>query len=261
VLSPIGDWPTVAAAAQAAEAGGLDAVGFWDHYHSERPEWPYVVGWSAYGALAATTQRVKLTPMVLCNLNYTLGVLAKESSVLALLSEGRFELAIGAGDYPVEYRAWHQPFPDATSRIERLDETVAALRRLWQGDLVSYEGRHVQLTDAASTPPPPSPPRVVVGVGGSRRTLARAVGYADELNVYASDEMVTAARDAIAASGRPVGLSTYLHLEPDAWPDDLVGSLARWRDAGVERAMVAVGFDGDVVGRVGRLAEARSALG
>ena len=49
-MSPIADWPTVAAGARAADAAGLDAIGMYDHYHSLTPEWSDVCGWSAYGA-------------------------------------------------------------------------------------------------------------------------------------------------------------------------------------------------------------------
>jgi len=52
-LSPIADWPTVAAGARAADAAGLDAIGMYDHYHSLKPERSDVCGWSADGALAA----------------------------------------------------------------------------------------------------------------------------------------------------------------------------------------------------------------
>ncbi len=110
-LSPTGDWPAILAAARVADEGGLDAVGFWDHYHSEQPEWAYVCGWSAYGALAMATQHIHLVPMVICRLNYTLGVLAKETSVLSIASRGRFELGIGAGDYPPSTRPGTSPSP------------------------------------------------------------------------------------------------------------------------------------------------------
>src|SRR5919205_3992192 len=103
ILSPVGDWRTILESAKIADSGGLDAVGFWDHYHSLKPEWAYVCGWSAYGALAIATERIRLVPMVLCRLNYTTGVLAKESSILSIASGGRVELAIGAGDYPQGY--------------------------------------------------------------------------------------------------------------------------------------------------------------
>jgi alkanesulfonate monooxygenase SsuD/methylene tetrahydromethanopterin reductase-like flavin-dependent oxidoreductase (luciferase family) len=254
ILSPVGDWQTILESAKIADAGALDAVGFWDHYHSEKPEWAYVCGWSAYGMLAAVTQRIKLTPMVICRLNYTLGVLAKESAILAIGSGGRFELGIGAGDYPIEYSAWHQPFPDATMRVELLEETILALRQIWQGGAVTYSGTHIQLTDAACTPVPSVPPRVVAGVGGSRRMIRSAVAYADELNLYSDPDLFTFAQAEIAKTGRTIDCSVYLHW--DKWPDDPRGELARWEALGASRALVCVGFLPDMPGRVAELVDA-----
>src|SRR5206468_12775998 len=139
-------------------------------------------------------------------------------------SGGRFELGIGAGDYPAEYTAWHQPFPAATTRVAALAEHIAALRMLWRGELVNFAGEHVQLSNAACTPVAPTPPRVVIGVGGSRRMIRSAVAYADELNIYSKPELLSFARQEIAAAGRPVDISVYLHW--DKWPDDPRGELA-----------------------------------
>lgn len=254
VLSPTGDWPAVLAAAQAADQRGLDAVGFWDHYHSEQPEWAYVCGWSAYGALAAATKRIRLVPMVLCRLSYTLGVLAKESAILSIASGGRFELAIGAGDYPVEYAAWHQPFPPAAERVAALAETVAALRELWQGRQVTYQGAYVQLTNAACTPVPAVPPRVVIGVGASPRMIRSAAAYADELNVYGDAAALAAARDAIARADRAVDLSVFLDWRD--WPADIAAALAQWEAAGATRAMITIGWHSDLAARVHLIADA-----
>jgi len=254
VLSPTGDWPAILAAARAADQRGLAAVGFWDHYHSEQPEWAYVCGWSAYGAIAASTERIGLVPMVLCRLNYTLGVLAKESAVLSIASGGRFEMSIGAGDYPAEYTAWHQPFPDASERIGALGETIAALRELWRGGAVTYSGEHVQLTNAACTPVPPVAPRVVVGVGGSRRLIASAVAYADELNVYADEQVWRFAHEQVAQSGRAVDLSVF--LDWGKWPDDMNAELATWQAGGATRAFITIGWHSDLVDRVHRIADA-----
>lgn len=253
-LSPAGSWEAVLAAARLADKSGLEAVGFWDHYHTERPEWALICGWSALSALAMATHRIHLVPMVICRLNYTTGVLAKESSMLSIISGGRFELGIGAGDYPPEYAAWHQPFPDATTRIEALAETIEALRMIWQGELVTYEGRHVQLTDAACTPAPPNPPRVVVEAGASRRTIRSAVQYADELNVYGDPELLEYARSQILSTGRSVSLSVFHNFDP--WPADLKAELSKWRDLGAERFFVNIGFDADLVQRLSKVAAA-----
>src|SRR5215472_476784 len=79
-LGPCGDWPAMLDATRHAERLGFDAIGFLDHYHSEKLEWPYICGWSAYGALAMATSRIHLVPLVIDRLNYLPGVLAKETA-------------------------------------------------------------------------------------------------------------------------------------------------------------------------------------
>ena len=147
-----------------------------------------------------------------------------------------------------------QPFPDATTRVEALEETIAALRKIWQGGAVTYSGKHVQLTDAACTPVPPSPPRMVAGVGGSRRMIRSAVAYADELNLYGDEELVKFARAEVAQSGRPIDLSVAITWEQ--WPDDVRGALAKWENLGIGRTFVTMGFYPDMVQRVAALAAA-----
>jgi alkanesulfonate monooxygenase SsuD/methylene tetrahydromethanopterin reductase-like flavin-dependent oxidoreductase (luciferase family) len=191
--------------------------------------------------------------MVLNNLHYEPGVLAKESSILSLASGGRFELGIGAGDWPESFSAWGRPFPNAATRLKLLEETVDALRRVWTGTAVTTEGEHVRLDRASCTPAPERPPRVVVGVGGSPRTLREAVRFADEINVYTDEAVAAEARDAIAGAGRDVGISMFVGWEFDKWPDDPASELARWADLGVERFFVNVGAE-DMSDRVRQLA-------
>jgi alkanesulfonate monooxygenase SsuD/methylene tetrahydromethanopterin reductase-like flavin-dependent oxidoreductase (luciferase family) len=241
VLSPVAEWEAVADAARKADELGFDSVGLWDHYHSAKPEWAYVAGWSAHAALAQLTHHVRLLPMVLNTLHYELGVLAKESSTLALVSGGRFEMAVGAGDWPSSFEAWGRPFPPRSERIDRLREVVEALRDLWRGELVSFAGKFNKLVDAACTPVPPEPPRVVVGVGSSTALAESAVEYADELNIYADETILARCRDLIATTGRETTISMFFSWEWDKWPSDPTAELVRWRDLGIDRAFVSLG--------------------
>lgn len=235
-LGPTSDWAQIIGGAQRADELGLDAISLLDHYHSVRPDWGWLSGWAIWGALAASTSRVRLVPMVIDRLNYLPGVLAKEVSVLSHVSGGRFELGIGAGDYFGEQRAWGLPVPDASTRIEALAETITALRRVWTGQPVTMNGEHVRLANAMCLPAPPQAPRIVVGVGRSRRLIASAVTYADEINVYADDEIIAAARDAIDASDRAVALSVYVW----DWPEHIDARLAAWSRMGVDRVFPTV---------------------
>ena len=253
VISPVTDWSAMLEAARRADELGLDAVGLWDHYHSPKPEWGYIAGWAATSALAAATDRVRLVQMVVNNLHFEPGVLAKETSTLAIASGGRFELGIGAGDWPESFAAWGRPFPGREERIARLAEAVTILRRAWSGEAFGFEGQFDVLRDASVTPAPAVPPRVVVGVGKSRAMIESAVRYADELNVYADEAVFEHASALAAGSPRDVAISMFFSWEWDKWPGDVCAELDRWRGVGVERAFISLG-SADMPDRLEQLA-------
>ena len=260
-FGPGDSWESIVKATLRAEDLGLDSVGFWDHYHAEKPEWGLICGWSAYGYLAAITERIHLVPMVLCRPNYLLGVLAKESSLLQIASGGRFEFGIGAGDYPGEFAAWNVPFPDAPQRVEWLSESVQALRRLWNGEQVTMTGTYVSLDKACCTPVPVVPPRVVIGVGNSRRMVDSALPYADELNVYGDMSIAAYARERIATSDRPITLSVFGQRLGDPLSEEaLVEDMTRWRDLGASRYIMTYGWADDLSAQVETLARAKESV-
>jgi len=230
------DWPEILVAARAAEDYGFDSIGFVDGYHSGALEQDYLCGWSLYGALAMATSRIHFVPMVIDNMNYLPGVLAKEIAALSIISGGRFELGIGAGDGFDGSRAWGVPVPSATARVATLRETITALRQIWRGMQVTFDGEYLRLKEAACVPVPPMPPRVVVGVGSSKRLLHDAVTYADEINVYSDEEFIQLARSEIEASKRDITLSTFTW----GWREDLAEKLLAWEALGVERTFVTI---------------------
>jgi alkanesulfonate monooxygenase SsuD/methylene tetrahydromethanopterin reductase-like flavin-dependent oxidoreductase (luciferase family) len=241
VLAPVADPNAVVDAAKAAEAAGMDAVSLWDHYHSGKPEWAYAAGWSMYGAIAAATERVQIVPMVLNGLHHDVGRLSKEVAMLDRLSGGRFELAIGIGDWPESFRAWGQPFPPRAERTARLVETLGALEALWRGDPMTISGTHVNLNSAVVAPVPSTPVRIVGGAGASRRVISDLAPLVDELNVYPEPELVDAAREAARASDRCRSVSIHANWSWEDWPSDPAAALAGLRELGVDRAFIAIG--------------------
>jgi alkanesulfonate monooxygenase SsuD/methylene tetrahydromethanopterin reductase-like flavin-dependent oxidoreductase (luciferase family) len=255
VLAPIADPRTVVDGARATEEAGLDAVALWDHVHSLRPDWGYAAGWSMWGAIAQATEHVRLVPMVLNGLLHDVGRLAKETAMLDLLSGGRFELAIGLGDWPESYAAWGQPFPPLDERITRLRETLEGLDAVWRGDAVSSDGAFVRLGGAISSPAPASRIRVVLGAGGSRRVIRELASMADELNVYPEPALIDLARNARGRATGPMAVSVHLDWSWDKWPPDPHAELSVLAARGVDRAFVAVGAD-DMPARIAALAAA-----
>jgi alkanesulfonate monooxygenase SsuD/methylene tetrahydromethanopterin reductase-like flavin-dependent oxidoreductase (luciferase family) len=233
-----GTWPEIVEAAQQADDAGIHTLGFWDHYHSINPEFEPHNGWALYGFLASVTRRIQLCPLVLDGPSYSIGRLAKETAMLSIMSGGRFELGIGIGDMPDEERAWGQsPYQDAHARIEWLDETISALRLVWQGEPVDFTGKHVNLCGARCTPAPSRPPRVVVGAGMSSKLVDRAVSYADEVNVYNNHPTIERARQAIESCDRSVELSVTTDRFEDFGnhvPGSLDGLLGAWHGQGVD---------------------------
>jgi hypothetical protein len=72
------------------------------------------------------------------------------------------------------------------------------------------------------------------GAGRSRSLIRSAVAYADEINVYADDELIRFARQEIEASSRAVTLSAFVW----DWLKDIAGKLVAWEKLGVERPFI-----------------------
>src|SRR5688572_25349105 len=107
-------------------------------------------------------------------------VLAKEAATLDLVSEGRFELGLGAGWMRTDYEQSGIPYDPPGERIDRLEEAVSIYRDLFSGAPVSFSGRHYSIDGAVGLPAPftPGGPPLVIG-GGGRRVLSLAARVAD----------------------------------------------------------------------------------
>jgi probable F420-dependent oxidoreductase len=130
--------------------------------------------------VAAATTRLRIGTFVLNNdLRHPM-VLAQELATLDLLSEGRLEIALGAGWNRAEYRAAGIPFDASPTRVARLEESVAILKGLFGDGPFTYQGTAYTITEANGVPKPvqrPHPPFLIGG--GGRRTLSLAGREAD----------------------------------------------------------------------------------
>ncbi len=134
----------------------------------------------ALATAAAVTDRLRVGSFVFANDFRHPTLLAKEAATLDLLSGGRFELGIGAGWDRSEYTEAGIPFDPAGIRIERLEEAVQILKRLFAGEAVTHTGNHYAVTNLTLLPRPiqqPCPP-LLIG-GGGRRLLSVAARQAD----------------------------------------------------------------------------------
>src|SRR5215212_5663348 len=155
-----------------AEEAGFDFAVISDHYNpwlDEQGHSPYA--WSVLGAAAQATERIPLMTYVTTpTVRYHPAVVAQKAATVALLSEGRFRLGLGAGENLNEHvvgRDW----PPANTRHEMLTEAVGIIRALFGGDYVNFRGRHFHVDSAKLWDLPDTPPPIGVAVSGAQSCL------------------------------------------------------------------------------------------
>jgi alkanesulfonate monooxygenase SsuD/methylene tetrahydromethanopterin reductase-like flavin-dependent oxidoreductase (luciferase family) len=171
-----------------ADAAGFDWCSVWDHLYSvsdlNDPAKPSFEGIATMAALASETRRVRVGALVFCVAFRNVGLLAKAAVTVDHVSGGRCELGIGSGWNEMEARAWGIPWGSVRERLDLLEETAVVLRRLFDGERVTFAGKHVRLTDALCLPRPVQPRLGLWIAGQGKQRMLRIVAkHADGWNV------------------------------------------------------------------------------
>jgi F420-dependent oxidoreductase-like protein len=173
--------------------GGVDWISVWDHLYEAPPAGGTVDHFEAVatlGALAADTRQARLGCLVFCVAYRNPGLLAKAAMTIDHISDGRFELGLGAGWHQWEAEAFGYDFPGVGRRLDMLEEAVPLIRSLLTQPRTTHRGGYFR-TENASCQPAPVQSRLPIWVGGTgeRRTLRIAARYADGWNAaYVSAE-------------------------------------------------------------------------
>ena len=157
-----------------AEAIGVDTLVVPDHLIPQLAPMP------AMAAIVALSDRLRVSGFVLNNDLRHPAVLAQDLASLDVLSEGRLDIAIGAGWNRPEYDAIGIAFDRAPTRQARLAEAIVVLKGCFADGPFSLTGEHYTITDYDAHPKPvqrPHPP-IFIG-GGGRRTLELAAREAN----------------------------------------------------------------------------------
>jgi len=178
-------WRRTVELAGLAEALGYDDLWVYDHVETVPRREPSHV-FEAFTLLSALSQRtttVKLGQLVTCSSYRNAGLLAKQAACLDVYSGGRLILGLGAGWYHEEYAAYGFDFLPAAQRLVALEETVTAVRRLWEEETVTMDGQQVHLQGAYCDPKPvQAHPEIWIGGGGEKVNLRIAARHADATN-------------------------------------------------------------------------------
>lgn len=159
--------------AQQAESAGYATLLFPDHLGIAAPL-------VSVAAAAGATRRLRVGTLVVNNDFRHPAVLAQEIATADVLSGGRVELGLGAGHMRAEYEAIGLDFDDAPTRVARLEEAAANLRRLFAGETVTHTGDHYRIAAHRLEPRPPQGGWLPLLIGGNgTRLLSVAARQAD----------------------------------------------------------------------------------
>lgn len=166
--------------------------------------------WSFLAAIAASTTTIRMGSMATPAVRRFAPLLAKTIASVDVISNGRVNVGLGAGDDTHQYEMIGQRFPDTIQeRRQILRETIEVMKCLWTQELANYQGEHFQLKDAISSPKPvqqPNPP-IYIACNTSKRLMPRiAAQHGDALAMmWGHDETVSAVVNAFQEEWQAAG--------------------------------------------------------
>jgi coenzyme F420-dependent glucose-6-phosphate dehydrogenase len=219
-----------------AEQAGFDMVVVSEHFH------PWVddesaagFAFSTIGAMAQATSKLEFATGVTTPLwRFHPGVVAQAAATLDRLSGGRFNLGVGTGENinegPLGYT-----FPAYKERAARMSEALEIMRRLLDGEKLTYEGEYYR-TDRAKLYSPPLGPVPIWMAAGGPKSAALAAEKAEGIITSVKDpadtleKVVEPAHVAAEAAGRPDPkiLTTRWSIKADN-EDEAWRALYSWR--------------------------------
>ncbi len=219
-----------------AEGAGFDMVVVSEHFH------PWVddrsaagFAFSTIGAMAQATSNLEFATGVTTPLwRFHPGVVAQAAATLDRLSGGRFHLGVGTGENINEGPLGYE-FPAYKERSERMAEALEIMRRLLDGEKLTFDGEYYQ-TDRAKLYSPPLGPVPIWLAAGGPKSSALAATRAQGIITSVKDPRVTVekvvqpAHEAAEAAGLPdpkilaTRWSVFAENEEEAWE-----ALFSWR--------------------------------
>jgi alkanesulfonate monooxygenase SsuD/methylene tetrahydromethanopterin reductase-like flavin-dependent oxidoreductase (luciferase family) len=165
------EYRQIAAQVLAAERNGLELVGIQDHPYQRR----FLDTFALIGDLLARTSRLTFFPDVASLPMRGPTMLAKAAVSLDLMSNGRFELGIGAGGFWDAVVGMGGPRRRPGESIDALEEAVRLIRAVFDGErVVRGAGPHYPIPGYPPGPPPAH--RIEIWVGAYRRRGLDLIG-------------------------------------------------------------------------------------
>jgi len=208
------------------EDAGFDGIGCSDHL---QPWWePGEAGhaWVWLGAAGQATERVPIgTAVTPPGPRYHPALIAQGWATLEAMFPRRPYLGVGSGE-SLNESPLGEDWPPVGQQIERVEEALELIHRLFQGERVTHEGRHFRTKQAyLHTNPGRRPPIYVSAFGPRAAGVAARLG--DGLWTLADPEqtpqLIDTYRGAAEDAGREPG--TVVLQKNFSWAQDDDGAL------------------------------------
>jgi alkanesulfonate monooxygenase SsuD/methylene tetrahydromethanopterin reductase-like flavin-dependent oxidoreductase (luciferase family) len=179
--------------------------------------------------------------------------LAKQSATIDLLSNGRFELGVGAGWLVEEGEALGNPVDHRTARLE---ETIDVLRLAWSRPTFRYDGRFIKVPEVGVNPRPLQAERLPLWIGGHGDAAIKIAAKRDAglfVWLQSAERVAEYGRKLRALrADAPLAASVWTPVNERRW-DDQVSAMER---AGVDLMVLGRRYDERTVAELERFADA-----
>jgi coenzyme F420-dependent glucose-6-phosphate dehydrogenase len=190
--------------AVAAEKAGFDGIGCSDHL---QPWWePGESGhaWVWLGAAGRATEAVPIgTGVTPPGPRHHPVLIAQAWATLEILFPGRPYLGFGSGE-SLNESPLGADWPPVGEQIERMDEALELIDRLWSGEKVTHEGKHFSTDEAKIHSLPERRPPIYVSAFGPK-AAAVAGRRGDGLWTLADPEQAPKVIDAYKSAAEDAG--------------------------------------------------------
>ncbi|MEG3587157.1 MAG: TIGR03560 family F420-dependent LLM class oxidoreductase [Actinomycetota bacterium] len=244
------DWETFIWAAEYADSIPIYSD-FWnfDHFYPIYGDTsgPCLESWVTLSAVAQATSRIRVGCMV-NGVHYRHpAVVANMASTIDIVSNGRFELGLGAGWNEEESNAYGIALGTLTERFDRFDEAIEVIRSLISAEITSFNGDYFTITEARNNPK--GPQKVIpicIGGTGEKRTLRTVAKHASHWNLPSFDETVFKHKLAVLAGhcskeGRDINsikVSTHVFITSETESETVSEEIKRQVNSGINQSIL-----------------------
>ena len=264
-------WQDLVDLARQADAGFWHCVYMFDHFmpgarHPDA-EAGMLEATGVLAALATSTSRVRLAPLVLSMTYRHPAVLANWAATVDHISDGRLTLGLGAGWQVNEHEHYGLELGRPGERVDRFAEGLTVIRGLLNQPRTTFDGKHYRINDAPCDPKPVQSPLPLLIGGTGPRMLRLVARYADEWNCWSAPGSFRETADKLDAACEQVGrdpstisrstqaltivtnspagerrAAAMAEKSPQPMiygtPARIVEAVARWREEGVDEVII-----------------------